>query len=183
MLLKTHVGRDLCQRNCRGQVSHAHQIVGGTGQGEDPVHLAHPAMANLPHERYRLQPAEAFFDPFSLFLTEGVTRVPRGAAIYRAAPASRKVLCHMPGAPSFSRTRRKGWVMGIIDAPQWRKRPWNPTLQTGGEGFWGQTGRSRLPHAEDLPNSGYGASRLGLRRSCCSLTLESNPSPNSSDIF
>jgi hypothetical protein len=56
------------------------------------VHLAHPAMPNLPHERDRLQPAEAFFDPFPLLLAEGVARVPRGAAINRAAPASSQVL-------------------------------------------------------------------------------------------
>jgi hypothetical protein len=61
MLLETHVGPDLRHRNCGGQVSHAHQIVGGAGQGKYPVHFAHPAMSNLAHERYRLQPAEAFF--------------------------------------------------------------------------------------------------------------------------
>src|ERR1700674_558000 len=47
----------------------------------------------------------------------------------------------MPGAPSFSRTWRKGWVMGIIGALYERGRcrsqretqretpSWNPTLQ------------------------------------------------------
>jgi hypothetical protein len=54
MLLETHVGPDLRHRNCGGQVSHAHQIVGGAGQGKYPVHFAHPAMSNLAHERYRL---------------------------------------------------------------------------------------------------------------------------------
>ena len=95
MLLKTHVDPDLRHWNRGGQVAHAHQIVGGAGQGEDPVHFAHPAMANLPHERDRLQPAEAFFDPFPLLLADGVTRVPRGAAINRAAPASSQVLRHV----------------------------------------------------------------------------------------
>ena len=67
MLLETHVGPDLRHRNCGGQVSHTHQIVGGAGKGEYPVHFAHPAMPNLPHKRDRLQPAEAFFDPFLFF--------------------------------------------------------------------------------------------------------------------
>jgi hypothetical protein len=88
MLLETHVGPDLRQRNCGGQVSHAHQIVGGAGQRKDPVHSADPTMPHLPHERDRLQPAEAFFDPFPPLLADGVTRVPRGAAINRATSAS-----------------------------------------------------------------------------------------------
>jgi hypothetical protein len=44
MWLETHVGPDLPHRNCGGQVSHGHQIVGGAGQGKYPVHFAHPAM-------------------------------------------------------------------------------------------------------------------------------------------
>jgi len=95
MLLETHVGPDLRRRNCGGQVSHAHQIVGGAGESKHPVHSAHPAMANLPHERNRLQPAEAFFDPLSLPLADGITRVPRCAAINRAAAASFQVLRHV----------------------------------------------------------------------------------------
>ena len=86
MLLEKRVGPDLPHRNCDGQVSHAHQIAGGAGEGKYPVHFAYPAMLNLPHQRYRLQPAEAFFNPFPLLLTDGVTRVPRGAAINRAPP-------------------------------------------------------------------------------------------------
>src|SRR5438094_7497453 len=93
MLLATYVvGPDLRHRNCDGQVSHAHQIVGGAGEGKYPVHFVHPAMPNLSHQRDRLQPAEAFFDPFPLLLTDGVARVPSGAAINRAAPASFQVL-------------------------------------------------------------------------------------------
>src|SRR5579862_8604112 len=52
-------------------------------------------MANLAHERNRLQPAETLFDPLSLSLAEGVARVPRGASVNRTAPASRQVLRHM----------------------------------------------------------------------------------------
>jgi hypothetical protein len=83
ILRHTHIGPDLRRRNCGGQVAHAHQIVGDAGQGKDPVHFAHPAMPHLPHERDRLQPAKTFFDPFPLLLADGVTRVPRGAAILR----------------------------------------------------------------------------------------------------
>ena len=54
-------------------------------------------MSHLPHERYRLQPAEAFFDPFPLLLAEGVTRVLRGAAVNRDAPASSQVLRYVRG--------------------------------------------------------------------------------------
>src|ERR1700723_2977783 len=95
MLLETYVGPDLRHRSCDGQVSHSHQIVGGASQGKYPVHFAHSAMSNLAHERDRLQPAEAFFDPFPLLLADGVTKVPRGAAINRAAPASSQVLRHV----------------------------------------------------------------------------------------
>jgi hypothetical protein len=86
MLLETHVGSDLRHRNCGRQVSHAHQIVGGAGQGKYPVHFAHPAMSNLPHERYRLQPAEAFFDPFPLLLAGGSWSI--GAFLFYATASS-----------------------------------------------------------------------------------------------
>src|SRR5207248_8447749 len=86
-LVQTHLRRDLHRRTCDGQVSHAHQIVGCAGESEDPMHLADSAMPNLPHQRNRLQPAEALFDPFPLSLTEGVARVPRDTAINCAASA------------------------------------------------------------------------------------------------
>jgi hypothetical protein len=92
MLLETHVSPDLHRGNCGGQVSHAHQIV---GEGKCPVHFAHPAVPNLPHERNRLEPSETFFYPLPLLLADGVTRVPRGATINRAAAASSQVLRHV----------------------------------------------------------------------------------------
>ena len=67
MLLKTHVGSDLHHGNW-DQVSHAHQIVGRARQSEIPMHFADSAMPHLPHQRNRLQPAEAFFDPLPLSL-------------------------------------------------------------------------------------------------------------------
>src|SRR5581483_4788743 len=92
---ETHVGLDLHRRNCRRQVSQAHQIVGRAGQGEDPVHFADTAMPNLAHQGNRLQPAEALFDPFPLPLAKGVTSMPRGATINRAAAATFVVLRHV----------------------------------------------------------------------------------------
>src|SRR5438128_12358984 len=80
-LLATYVvGPDSRHRNCDGQVSHAHQSVGGAGEGKYPVHFVHTAMPNLSHQRDRLQPAEAFFTPSPLLLTERVALVPRDAA-------------------------------------------------------------------------------------------------------
>jgi hypothetical protein len=95
MPCERHVRPDLHRRNGGGQVAHPHQIVGGTGQGKYPVHFAHPAMPDLSHQRDGLQPAKTFFDPLPLLLAEGVTRVPRGAAINRATSASPQVLCHV----------------------------------------------------------------------------------------
>jgi hypothetical protein len=54
---EAHVGPDLPHRN-GGQISHAHRVVGGAGESEDPVHFANSAMPNLSHECDRLQPAE-----------------------------------------------------------------------------------------------------------------------------
>src|SRR5215469_7377757 len=71
MLVKTHAGLHLHRWNCDAQVSHAHQIVGGAGEGKDPVHFADSAMSNLAQECNRLQPAKAFFDPLSFSLTDG----------------------------------------------------------------------------------------------------------------
>src|SRR5215468_1898501 len=81
----THFGLDLHRRSCGREVSHAHQIVGRAGEGEDPMHLANSTVSQLSHQGDRLQPAEAFFDSFPLSLAHGVARVPRGATIYRAA--------------------------------------------------------------------------------------------------
>src|SRR5437899_5915318 len=89
MLLATYVvGPDLRHRNCDGQVSHAHQIVGGAGEGKYIVHFVHPAMPNLSNQRDSLQPAEAFFTPTDLLLTYSVVRVDGGASIMRAALAA-----------------------------------------------------------------------------------------------
>src|SRR4030081_540478 len=88
MLRETHVDSDLQRRNCGRQVSHAHQIVGRASEGKDPVHFADPTMTHFPHQRNRLQPTKAFFDPLPLSLAERISRVACGAAINRASPRS-----------------------------------------------------------------------------------------------
>src|ERR1700674_3971530 len=71
----------------------------------------------------------------------------------------------LPGAPSFSRTLRKGWVMGIIGALYERghcrgqqeiprgRRPWNPTLQKTKGGAPGNPNPSAQKIAFAVPNS------------------------------
>jgi hypothetical protein len=94
-LFRAHLDADLHRGNYGGQVAPAHQIVGSAGEGEDPIHFAHAMMANFPHQRDRLQPAEALFDALPLPLAGGITRMSRGAVINRTASRSRVVLRHM----------------------------------------------------------------------------------------
>ena len=100
-LCRTHFGLDLRRQNCV-QVPHAHQIVGRAGEGEDPIHSAHPTMANLAHERDRLQPPEALFDTLPLSLAHRIARVPRGAAVNRAAAPAFVVLRHRRRDPQVA---------------------------------------------------------------------------------
>ena len=93
--LRTHVGPGLHQRNCGRQISHAHQIVGRAGEGENPRHFAHSAVPHFAQPRHRLQPAETFFDAFPLALTDLVSRMPRGTRVNRAAARPRMVLRHV----------------------------------------------------------------------------------------
>src|SRR5713226_3284137 len=101
MLLGTHFGCDLHRRNYGGKISHAHQIVSRASEGKDPVDFANPTMAHLPHQRNRLQPAKAFFDPLPLSLAHSISRVPCGAAINRASPWSRVILRHLGRHPQI----------------------------------------------------------------------------------
>ena len=94
---KTHCDLDLHGRNCGTEISHAHQIVGGTGKSKNPVHFAHSAMPYLPQERNRLQPTKAFFDPLPLSLTDGIPSMSRSTAINGAGAPSRMILRHVRG--------------------------------------------------------------------------------------
>src|SRR5690349_5003628 len=91
-LCRTHFGLDLDRRNCRDQITHAHQIVGRAGESKNPIHAADATMPNFAHQRDRLQPAEALFDSLPLSLAHRVARVPRGAAVNRAAAPAFVVL-------------------------------------------------------------------------------------------
>ena len=95
LLLKTHVDSELHRWNWGDQVSHPHQIVGRACEREDPMHFADSAMPQLPHQRNRLQPAEAFLDPLPLSLAQGIAQMARGASINRTATASFVVLRHV----------------------------------------------------------------------------------------
>src|SRR5215469_5411985 len=91
VLLETHYGPHLRRRNYGSQISHAHEIVGGTGKSKNPVYFTHPAMPYLAQKRDRLQPAETFLDLLSLSLTDGIARVPCCAVINGAPAAPCKV--------------------------------------------------------------------------------------------
>ena len=95
MPFQSHFSLDLHRQNRCGQIADAHQIVGCAGEGKDPVHLRHSAMAYFAHQRNRLQPAEAFFDPLPFLLTDGIAMMPRRAAIDRAAAWSLLIPGHM----------------------------------------------------------------------------------------
>ena len=81
MLFRTHFGPDLHRKNCEAQVSHAHQVVSGAREGEDPIHLTYATMSEFSQQRDRFQPAEAFFDALPFPLTDGIAWVPRGSPI------------------------------------------------------------------------------------------------------
>jgi len=98
---QTHFDSDLHHWN-GGRVSHADQIVSRTGKGKDPIYLAHSTMSHLAHERDRLQPAEAFFDPLPLSLADGITRMTPRATINRAAATPFLVLRHVRHNPEIS---------------------------------------------------------------------------------
>jgi integrase len=73
----------------RQQIPHPHQIVRRRREGEDPAHLLDSAVPHVAHQRYRLQPPEALFDPLPLPLADRVAFVPRRAAVNRTAVAAR----------------------------------------------------------------------------------------------
>src|SRR5215469_8550753 len=116
-LCRTHLGLDLHRRNCGGQIANAHQIVGGACEGENPIHFAHSAMANFAHQRDRLQPTEALFDPLPLSLAEGIPQMPHGAPVNRAAAAASVVLCHMRVTHRFRHSLTKSRVSNPLSPP------------------------------------------------------------------
>ena len=178
MVLKTAVGPDLHRRNCGGQVSHAHQVVGGAGHGKNPIHSTDSAMPHLPHQRNRLQPAETLLDSLSLSLAEGVTCVPRGAAINRAAAAPFEVLRYMRRHPQIPALGYKSLRVSLIRPQsscraQLRRREYSRlrggvgarrSLRRSGGG-WGRSAPGvATPHS--VPGHPDGGRGRGPRRGC-----------------
>src|SRR6266851_8327276 len=95
MLRGTHFAPHLRRWNCGCQIPHAHQVVGRTGEGEDPVHFAHSAMAHFPQQGDGLQPTEAFFDPLPLLLAPTIASKMRGSSVNRAPAPPSQILRHM----------------------------------------------------------------------------------------
>ena len=93
--------RDTSVRLCggwnRNQLSHTYKVVSRCCEGEDPSYFEQATMLQFAQQRDVLQPAEAFFDPLSLLLTEVVTGMPRGARIDRTAARTGRVLRYVRG--------------------------------------------------------------------------------------
>src|SRR5207245_11656589 len=107
MLNETHVRPNLPSENCSAQISHAHQIVGGTGEGKNPVHFTDSTMTQLPQERNRFQPPEAFFDPLPPLLTQTIAKVTRRAPVDGAPAIPLQILCDMRRYPQVATLRHE----------------------------------------------------------------------------
>ena len=57
------------------QITHAHKVVHGGGEGEQPAHSPHATEFDLAQQSHGFQPAEDLFDPFALLLAGGILRV------------------------------------------------------------------------------------------------------------
>jgi hypothetical protein len=77
------------------QIPHSDQVVGGCSKGKVPSHFEDSAMSNFPQQRDRLQPSETLFNTLPFPLTDGVSRVLRGASINRASTTPLQVLGHV----------------------------------------------------------------------------------------
>jgi hypothetical protein len=107
MLHETHFRPNLPSENCSAQISHAHQIVGGTSEGKDPVHFANSTMTQLPQERNRFQPPEAFFDPLPPLLAQTIAKVTRRAPVDGAPAIPLQILCDMRRYPQVATLSHK----------------------------------------------------------------------------
>jgi imidazolonepropionase-like amidohydrolase len=54
---------------------HAHQVIGGGREGEDPADFENAPMAQLPEQRNGLQPTDAFLNALAFLLTDFITRM------------------------------------------------------------------------------------------------------------
>ena len=76
----------------RNQLSHPHEVVSRCRESKDPRHLKQFVVFQLTQQSDVLQPAEAFLDSLSPFLTDGAAGVPRSARVDDAATRSARVL-------------------------------------------------------------------------------------------
>ena len=107
MLHKTQFRPNLSSKNSSAQISHAHQIVGGTGEGKEPVHSTDSTMTQLPQERNRLQPPKTFFDPLPPLLTQSIAQVTCRAPVNRAPAIPLQVLCDRRSHSQVATLRHK----------------------------------------------------------------------------
>src|SRR5512132_2011273 len=70
----------------RQQPAQPDDVVGGSGEGEDPGDERPAAMAQLPQPADRFHPPEALLHQLAFLLTDRVPGVARRATVDRAAP-------------------------------------------------------------------------------------------------
>ena len=63
------------------QVTHSYQVVDSGGEGKHPTDPVRPSMPGLAQAADGLHPAEDLFHAFALDLTNGITRMARGATV------------------------------------------------------------------------------------------------------
>ena len=96
---------------CRQDLRNANEIVGGSGQDEEPFNQCPSAMARFAQATDGLDPAEGFLDPLPLDRADAIARVAGGAGIDRRA-AVRVVLRDVRRAATFAASGHE--VSGIV---------------------------------------------------------------------
>ena len=77
------------------QVAHSDQVVGRQREGEHPTDSGEAAIASLAQAPDGLEPAEDFFHPFALLLTNGVARMTSSALVDNTARLARKMRSYL----------------------------------------------------------------------------------------
>ena len=76
-----------------GQISHSHQIVGRSGEGEHPTDSGDSTMTSLAQAGDRLEPADDLFHSLAAPLAEQVAGMASAASVNRAVDLLRNVRC------------------------------------------------------------------------------------------
>lgn len=87
-------------------------------------------MANLPHQRDRFQPAEAFFNPFPLPLADRITRFFKERGYESAAELTKNEISQLPGKPAEKKFEYD--AQKIFDKPDTAKLKNDKTLNDAG---------------------------------------------------